>query len=68
MAASYSACPPHWLSVAAHQLPGPDPRLPAFVNVNREQDPLTSPACSWIEPIFTSSVPATTMPDCTAER
>ena len=39
---------PHWLSMAAHELPGPDPKLPAFVNVNREQDQLTSPGPGFL--------------------
>lgn len=39
---------PHWLSMAAHELPGPNPALPAFVNINREQDQLTSPGPGFL--------------------
>lgn len=39
---------PHWLSVAAHQLPAASPNLPAFVAVNREQDALTSPGPGFL--------------------
>jgi hypothetical protein len=39
---------PHWLSMAAHEMPGPNPNLPAFVNINREQDQLTSPGPGFL--------------------
>ena len=39
---------PHWLSMAGHELPPADLRLPSFVAVNREQDPLTSPGAGFL--------------------
>jgi hypothetical protein len=43
-----NATMPHWLSMAAHELPSPNPTLPAFVNINREQDQLTSPGPGFL--------------------
>jgi hypothetical protein len=42
------APPPHWLSMAAHQLPSAKPHLPDFVNINKESDALTSPGPGFL--------------------
>ena len=42
------ALPPHWLSMAAHQLPSAKPHLPNFVNINKEGDALTSPGPGYL--------------------
>ena len=42
------APPPHWLSMAAHQLPSAKPHLPDFVNINKEGDALTSPGPGFL--------------------
>lgn len=39
---------PHWLSMASHELPRARPELPGYVNINREQDQLTSPGPGFL--------------------
>jgi len=43
---------PHWLSMAAHERQGPNSELPSFVNINREQDQLTSPGPGFLGPKY----------------
>ena len=43
---------PHWLAMAAHEIPTAEPALPAFVNINREQDVLTNPGAGFLGPKY----------------
>ncbi|MDX1948765.1 MAG: DUF1501 domain-containing protein [Pirellulaceae bacterium] len=46
------APPPHWLAMAAHELAPARGELPAFVNINREQDVQTNPGAGFLGPKY----------------
>lgn len=43
---------PHWLSVCAHEKPAADPRLPSYVMLGRDFDPLHVPGAGFLGPKY----------------